>query len=287
MTNPNPKIESLADADPSNSPLSAVPSTLRIPLAARALGDSMFPQVAVADAHAPRLLAALGDDGQRWVADRHSTYGVLARTRRFRALATEYLAACPDGHIVNLGAGLSYYLQWLDNGQVRMTDADLPEVLDLRRTLVPDTHARHATRSLDLADPGWWDALALPSTRQGQPVFLFSEGVFMYLRPATVRQVLTTFGERAPAGSVLAFDAMCWLAAGRARQHPSVRHTDAEFRWGPRTRHELTEAHARLRSAGTYRVMEGYGLPYSVLGPLSRLILGVPFYALYTLRAAD
>ena len=287
MTNPNLMIEPVADAHPSRSLLSAVPSTLRIPLAARALGDSMFPHMAVADVHAPRLLAALGDDGQRWVADRHSTYGVLARTHRFRALATEYLAGCPDGHIVNLGAGLSYYLQWLDNGQVRMTDADLPEVLDLRRNLMPDTHARHVTLGLDLADSRWWDALALPSTRQGQPVFLFSEGVFMYLRPATVSQVLATFGERAPAGSVLAFDAMCWLAAGRARRHPSVRHTDAEFRWGPRTRHELTDAHARLRSAGTYQVMESYGLPYSVLGPLSRLLLGVPFYALYALRTAD
>ncbi|KAA0889194.1 hypothetical protein [Pusillimonas sp. ANT_WB101] len=44
--------------------------------------------------------------------------------------------------------------------------------------------------------------------------------------------VLATFGQRAPAGSVLNFDAMCWLAVGRAKPHPSVMHIDAQFHWG-------------------------------------------------------
>ena len=83
--------------------LSAVPSTLRIPLAARALGDAMFPAVAVGDAHAARMLAAMGDDGQQWLSDRPSVYGVLARTQRFRALARQFLAEHPGGHVVNLG----------------------------------------------------------------------------------------------------------------------------------------------------------------------------------------
>ncbi|WP_019448453.1 class I SAM-dependent methyltransferase [Cupriavidus sp. BIS7] len=278
--------KNLAGAIP-ESTLSAIPSTLRIPLAARALGDALFPRVAVGDIHAGRILAAIGDDGLRWIADRHSTFGVLARTRRFRALASEYLERWPDGHVANLGAGLSHYLQWLDNGQVHMTDADLPEVLTLRRRLVPDIHSRHVTRPLNLEHAGWWDALALPQTRAGQPVFLFSEGVFMYLRPETVRQILTTFGDRAPAGSVLAFDVMCWLAAGRARHHPSVSQTGAQFHWGPRKPAELVAAHPRLKLAGAHRVMEDYGLPYSILGPLSRLILGVPFYALYALETVD
>ncbi|WP_253699823.1 class I SAM-dependent methyltransferase [Cupriavidus pauculus] len=280
MTSSNPEM--LAGAA-----LSAVPSTLRIPLAARAWGDRLFPKVAVDDRHAARMMAALGDDGSRWLHDRHSVYGVLARTRQFRALAQDYLARHPDGHVVNLGAGLSHYFQWLDNGRVRMTDADLPEVLPLRRALLPAAGARHATLPLDLGDARWWDTLSLPATRDAPPVFLFSEGVFMYLHPDTVRQILATFGERAPAGSVLAFDVMCWLAAGRARHHPSVGQTGAQFQWGPRRPAELVAPHARLRPHGIYRVMDGYGLPYSVLGPLSQALLRVPFYALYALRTAD
>ncbi|MFT3665490.1 class I SAM-dependent methyltransferase [Piscinibacter sp.] len=267
--------------------LSAVPSTLRIPLAARALGDALFPSVAVDDAHAARLLAALGDDGALWLRDRGSVYGVLARTRRFRELAGAYLARHPAGHVVNLGCGLAHYFQWLDNGQAHMTDADLGEVFAIRRALLPAAGGRHVLREVNLADAGWWDALGLPAQRGEAPVFLFAEGVFMYLQPEVVQAVLRTFGERAPAESVFAFDAMCWLAAGRAKQHPSVRHTEAEFHWGPRRPAELTAPSPRLRLAAAHPVMEGYGWPYQWMGPLFRAVLGVPFYALYELHATD
>jgi hypothetical protein len=50
--------------------LSAVPSTLRIPLAARASGDAMFPQVAVRDAYAAGILERIRDDGHALPEDR-------------------------------------------------------------------------------------------------------------------------------------------------------------------------------------------------------------------------
>lgn len=267
--------------------LSAVPSTLRIPLAARALGDAMFPALALGDVHAARILTALGDDGTQWLRDRHSVYGVLARTQRFRALAAQFLQANPDGHVVNLGCGLSNYFQWLDNGRARMTDADLPEVLEIRRALLPVAGERHAVLPLDLTAPDWWDRLGLPATPAGAPVFLFCEGVLMYLQPAEVQAILRTFGERAPAGSSFAFDVMCWLAIGRAKQHPAVKHTAAEFNWGPRRLSELTQAHERLRLAETFNVMDDYGWPYSLMGPGFRMLFGLPFYALYVLRAEN
>lgn len=267
--------------------LSAVPSTLRIPLAARALGDAMFPAVAVGDAHAARMLAAMGDDGQQWLSDRPSVYGVLARTQRFRALARQFLAEHPGGHVVNLGCGLSHYFQWLDCGQAHMTDADLPEVLALRRALLPVAGERHRLMPLDLTAPDWWDRLGLPAEAIGEPIFLFSEGVLMYLQPAEVQAVLGTFGARAPTGSRLAFDAMCWLAEGRARQHPSVKLTGAEFHWGLRRMAELTEAHARLQLADTFTLMEGYGFPYAWTCPGFRALFGVPFYGLHVLTVSD
>jgi O-methyltransferase involved in polyketide biosynthesis len=265
--------------------LSAVPSTLRIPLAARAFGDAMFPGMAVGDADAARVLAALGDDGEAWLREPASVYGVLSRTRRFRDLAAAFVAAHPAGHVVNLGCGLSNYLQWLDNGRMHMTDADLPEVLALRRKLLPARGRRHALREVDLNAADWWQALGLSAGRSGgAPLFLLAEGVFMYLEPTAAHAALRVFGERAPAGSTLAFDAMFWLAVGRAKQHPSVRHTDAEFRWGPRRIEELTEDSPRLHLAAAHPIMEGYGWPYLLMGPALRALLGVPFYALYELQ---
>ena len=267
--------------------LSAVPSTLRISLAARASGDAMFPQLGVRDAYAASVLEQIRDDGHALPEDRATIYGILNRTRRFRSLAQEFLKQHPGGRVVNMGCGLSHYFQWLDDGQCRLTDADLPEVLELRRALIPETDPRHEVCPLDLASEGWWEQLALPRNRKGEPVFLFTEGVLMYLEPQQVQAVFATFGERAPAGSVLAFDAMCWLAVGRAAPHPSVGATRAEFRWGLRRASELTEPHPRLRLDSAYRVLEGFGLPYTLFAPLVLMMLGVSLYAVYALSATD
>ncbi len=266
--------------------LSAVPSTLRIPLAARALGGTLFPGLAVDDRYATGALARMGDDGQQWLRDRQSVYGTLGRTRRFRDQAREFVARHPDAQVCNLGCGLSDYLQWLDNGRMRMTDADLPEVMAIRREIQPSRHARHVLAELDLTAADWWERLGLPASRDEPPVCLMSEGVFMYLQPATVSAVLATFGERAPAGSIFSFDVMCWLAAGRARHHSSVKHTDAEFHWGPRKLADLTAPHPRLRLQAAHQVMGGYNLFYRLLQPVFKAVAGVPLYAVYTLAVS-
>ena len=245
-------------------------STLRIPLAARALGGTLFPQMVVEDRYAADALSHIGDDGSQWLRDRQSVYGTLARTRRFRDQARAFVARHPDAHVVNLGCGLSDYLQWIDNGRLRMTDADLPEVMRIRREILPRQNERHTLAEVDLTAPDWWEKLGLPASRDEPPVFLMSEGVFMYLEPATVNATLATFGERAPAGSIFTFDVLCWLTAGRARYHGSVKHTDAEFHWGPRKLADLTAPHPRL-----------------TLQPAFKAITGVPFYAVYTLAPAS
>ncbi|AVJ26342.1 class I SAM-dependent methyltransferase [Achromobacter spanius] len=267
--------------------LSAVPSTLRIPLAARALGGTLFPQLAAEDRYAADALRLMGDNGQTWLRDRQSVYGVLARTRRFCEQAQAFVARTPAAHVVNLGCGLSQYLQWIDNGELRMTDADLAEVVALRRRILPPPQARQQLVELDLNDADWWDALGLPATRDAEPVFLMSEGVFMYLDPATVAQVLATFGERAPAGSILTFDVMCWLAVGRADRHPSVGKTDAQFRWGPRKLADLTRPHARLRLQRHDEVMRGFNPFYRLMQPVFKVLTGVPLYAVYGLTVQD
>jgi len=267
--------------------LSGVSSTLLIPLAARALGDALFPQVAVGDVYAATILAALGDDGSRWIKDRHGIYGCLARIRRFRQLAGNFLDQSPAACVVNLGCGLSYYFQWLDNGFGHMIDADLPAVLALRRRLLPIKNKRHALCPVDLCREDWWDQLGLPADRTGEPVFLFSEGVMMYLPPAIVERVLRTVSERAPAGSILAFDAFCSLIVGQAWLHPSVSHTAAEFLWGPRSLAELHHPYPRLRLQAAHPVMESFGLPYMWAWPMFQAMMGVPMYAVYALKVTD
>ncbi|MGQ0712039.1 MAG: class I SAM-dependent methyltransferase [Rhodoferax sp.] len=267
--------------------LHAAPSTLRIPLAARALGDALYPQVAVGDRYAAGILAALGDDGQQWLQDRTSIYGILARTGCFRDQARAFVRRHPGAHVVSLGCGLSDYSQWVDDGKARFTHADLPEVLAIRQAVLPPQGERQRLCALDLGDAQWWERLELPERASGESVFLLSEGVFMYLRPEQVRQVLQTFAERAPAGSELVLDAMCWLSAGRERLHRSVRQTDARFLWGPRRASELAQWHPRLRLCAAHEVMRGYSLPHAVFSAVFGRLTGVPLYAVYVLQVQD
>ena len=261
----------------------AVPSTLRISLAGRALGDALFPAMAINDRFAAATLQAIGDDGTRWATDRYSMWGVLARTRFLCDQARGFMQRYPDAHFVNIGCGLSQYFQWLDNGQTRMTDADLPEVIAVREQLLPPLNARHRVLPVDVAQPDWWQQLQLPG-RDARPLFLMMEGVSMYLALDQIQGVLHTVGEQAPAGSVMVLDAFCYAATGKALWHPSLRQTGASLRWGLRRQSEFEEAHERLHLVQTHDVMAGYDWTCALMGMGFALLTGVPFYALYVLH---
>ncbi|MBP8061906.1 MAG: class I SAM-dependent methyltransferase, partial [Polaromonas sp.] len=169
--------------------LDGVPSTLLIPLVARAFGDDIFPGFAVGDAHAAQALAQLDVDVAPFLSDKASVFGVLSRTRLFRQLAGEFFDRYPQALGVNLGCGLAQYFQWLDRGSNHWLDADVPQVMTMRKRLLPAAGKRHRQASLDLTTPGWWQALGLPERDSRQPVLLICEGVLMYLHAHEVERV--------------------------------------------------------------------------------------------------
>lgn len=278
------------DATPPASPaadLGAVASTLLIPLAARSHADAMFPAMAVGDAHAARLLAALRADVSAFLADRHSMFGVLSRTRTMRAAAQRLFARHPQATGAALGAGLSHYHQWLDNGRNRWIDIDQPEVIALRERLLPPTADRRRTNVVaDLTEDGWWQRAGLPEGPAAAPVLLLAEGVLMYLAPAQVQRLLHAFGRHAPPGSRLLADCFCRQMTGMDRLHPSVRLTPARFLWGLRDLAELSRPHPRLRLLAEHPVMDAMGLPYALAGQMLRFVTGVPFYGVFEIGVA-
>lgn len=264
-------------------PLPPVPSTLLIPLAARAHGGRYFPQFDCGDAQAATVLQQLGADVSAYLADRPTVLNVLWRTRRIRALAQDFFAARPQSWGLNLGCGLSQYLQWLP-GAAHWLDADLPAVMALRRRLLPTPAARQHSADIDLQAPDWWPALQLPPEALGQPLFVLCEGVLMYLAPAQVRQVLQEFADHAPPGSRLVLDAIAHCGVGQAGWHASVGRTGAQFHWGIGCLSELTRMHPRLRLHSSYSVAECYGWLGLWLEALWRPWIGAPLYTLAVLE---
>lgn len=236
-----------------------VQQTLLIPLVARALGGGLYPGHACGDTSASQLVHTLAVDAQAYLADRPTVLNVLWRTRLIRELAETFFTQHPKAWGINLGCGLSHYFQWLDNGQNTWLDADLPEVMALRKKLLPVQMPRLRASTVDLQTPGWWQRLRLPKRATAQPVFVLIEGVLMYFQPEEVRTVLHEFAEVAPAGSVLVLDTMARCAVGQARWHASVGGTQAQFHWGIGQMQELIACHPRLQLRQSHSVAPSHG----------------------------
>ena len=215
-----------------NAHLHPVPSTLLIPLAARARGARYFPWLDCRDAVAGALLQRLGADVAALLDDLPTVFQVLWRTRAVKDAGHAFFAEYPQALGANLGCGLTQHFQWLDGGANQWLDADLPEVMALRRPLLPAHGPRARQAEVDLTQPGWWKRLALPSRRGAPPVLLVCEGVLMYLQPDQVQAVLAEFAQCAPPGSRMVLDVLTRQAVGRGARHPSVGPTGAEFSWG-------------------------------------------------------
>lgn len=81
-----------------------------------------------------------------------------------------------------------------DNGRVRRFDLDLPEVIALRRTFLPESDQMRflACSVLDLS---WLDVLP---HEPGHRFLFLAEGLFMYLPPQGVRSLVLALHERHP-----------------------------------------------------------------------------------------
>ena len=97
--------------------LDAVPSTLLVPLVARARGASLFPWLDPHDAQAQQVLQHTHEAVDPLLQDRASVLNVLWRTHLIKQIGDAFFKQHPDAVGVNLGAGLSDYFQWLDKKQ--------------------------------------------------------------------------------------------------------------------------------------------------------------------------
>ncbi len=266
--------------------LGCVPSTLLIPLAARAQGVRWFPQLNPHDLCAAPVLTLLNANVNMYLGDWATVLNVLWRTEVIKTAGRQFFEKHPQSTGVNLGSGLSSYFQWFDNGTNHWLDADLAEVMSLRRLCFQVLRPHCQDKTINITQPGWWKRLRLPTGPNAQPVFLICEGVLMYLSPAQVQAVLYEVGEHAPPGSEIIFDAMSPVGIGQAAFHPSVGHTGAEFTWGANNAEQIASAHPRLKVVSQRSVCEAYGwaccmtelwlTPFSG-GPMYGLVhLGLP-----------
>ena len=269
------------------SALHGVEHTLWVPLVVRARAASWNPWLDPQDQHARDVLARCGDALSGQVTDAPTALNILWRTHKIKELASEFFGHFAHVQGVNLGAGLSDYFQWLDNGQNRWIDIDLPEVVALRQQLMPDTPQRAQLLCDDLREAGWWERLGLQRENHHNPLLLISEGVLMYMKPVEVKAFFHEIGEHAPEGTELLCDFISPLGIGQAPLTGHLPGEAATFRWGAHNGQEIASLHPRLELLEQHSVAEAYGWLGPWLEALWSPVTGGPLYGLAHLKVSD
>jgi len=125
---------------------------------------------------------------------------VTLRIRTFDRFAKTFLEREPDGIVVSLGCGLDDRRRRVDNGTVRWYDLDLPEVIALRRQFLAENERMRFIAS-SVLDFAWLDQLP---EEPGHRFLFLAEGLFMYLPPDAVREIVVKLAERFPGAELVA-----------------------------------------------------------------------------------
>ena len=147
-----------------------------------------------------------------------------------------FIASHPKATVVNIGAGLDTTFYRVDNGLLRWYDLDLPDVIDLRKRLMPETD-RSQCIAKSVFDFSWFDDIGAPK----DGLFMFARGVFCYLDTADLKRLFSAIAIRFP-GAEMIFNS--YNVIGRwGGNHLVVQRTgirDAPLKWAISAAKQLT-----------------------------------------------
>jgi O-methyltransferase involved in polyketide biosynthesis len=230
--------------------LSDVSETLLIPLYLRA-AESKRPDALLKDEKAIELINQIDYDFSGFKGLSFDQVTILMRARELDRCARVFLAQHPGAVVVDMGCGLDTRFYRVGDQMVQWYDLDLPEVISLRRRLLPETPRCQFIAS-SVLDLRWMDLVA---AEEGQPTLLLAEGVFPYLEETDVKRLVLALKARFP-GAELAFDALSPFAAWVHNLHPALKKAAACFRWSLRDDRALEEWSTEIRLLGVWHYFD-------------------------------
>ena len=219
--------------------VSALSETMLITLWAKAV-ETKRSDALLYDAEAVRMIKQIDYDFSIFAGAKMSQPGCCGRAALIDNEVRHFLSAYSDAVVVQLGAGLDARFERLGKPAVTAWyDLDLPEVIELRRTLLPENGNTYLGTSM--FDEEWMTRVAA----HGKPVLLVLEGVLMYFGLAEVKAFFAQLRQRLP-GAVIVFDIVPPAAVGKAKHHDALgkmkqggKHSELEFKWSVKEVEEL------------------------------------------------
>ncbi|MGD1044201.1 MAG: class I SAM-dependent methyltransferase [Bacteroidota bacterium] len=112
----------------------------------------------------------------------------------------QFLLKHPRAAIVNIGCGLDTTFNRIDNGSLTWYNLDLPDVIELRRSLIPEP-----SRSESIAD-SFLDESWLHKVTVHDSVLFLAAGVFYYFDEVQIKSFFNRLADMFPASEII-FDA--------------------------------------------------------------------------------
>jgi O-methyltransferase involved in polyketide biosynthesis len=126
----------------------------------------------------------------------------LVRAKMLENIINEYLLNHPRATIINLGAGLDTTFCRVDNGVLNWYDIDLPDVMEIRKKLIPETdRSRYIEESI--FEMEWIESI--DGIRDG--LLFISGGVLEYFDKNVVKKFFSDLADHFPE-SEIAFNAI-------------------------------------------------------------------------------
>ena len=202
-----PKIDS--------NTLSEAQETLLMPLWARAR-ESKLPNPLIRDQQAEEMVAKLDFPFELFAQKSVPAVDYSLRASIFDQLIQEFLSNHPAATVVELGVGLDTRSDRIDNGKASWIGLDLPEVIEMRKTFLPETERKHMIAH-SLLNPRWCEDV---KQHCGETVIFTLEGVLYFFNESQVRELLSLMADHFPAASVI-FDAQSpWFLKVSNARHP-------------------------------------------------------------------
>jgi O-methyltransferase involved in polyketide biosynthesis len=133
---------------------------------------------------------------------KQTTFTSALRAYHIDTILRKIIEDHDDLTVVNIGAGLDTTFQRVDNGKIFWYDLDLPDTIDLRKKLIPETE-RNVYIAKSFLDKSWYDDIR---ERKSKIVFI-SAGVLPYFKKDEVRSLIMDLMNVFP-GSELIFETM-------------------------------------------------------------------------------
>jgi O-methyltransferase involved in polyketide biosynthesis len=232
--------------------LGAVQETLMLPLLARAI-ESDKDNPILYDAYARDVVARIDYDFSKLEAllrDEMHQMSFPIRAYNFDRTIKGFLDHKGCALVVNIGAGLDTTFQRVDNGSVLWINIDLPDVVTLRHSLIPDSE-RELTIARSVFDFSWMDDIAR-RTKDHRIMFM-AAGVLCYFEAADVRNLFKKLADVYPSAHVV-FDSFPWFTswAWNIGVRTGKAHLNAYMKW------YLKKASNLKRWVDTIKVIEEY-----------------------------